>query len=311
VPNVLTPNAKQAFFDNNGKPLVSGRLFTYASGTTTKIATKVSASGANNANPIVLDYRGECNVWVSPNTAYKYVLAPPGSDDPPTAPIWTVDAIVSSQLITLYGGVDTGSANNYILNFTSNFSSLTDGIIIYFLPANTNTGASILSVNGLGGSPIIYPRGGALTAGAIVANQMTTVMYLGGSWLLMAQAAFSSLFTGTLTGMTVATTGNVDYVISGGYCTLNVGVNITGTSNTTALSMTGLPAQVRPARNITVPCSALSDNGVSMNGTASIAGGTISFSQWTVAGTRVTDGLFTAAGTKGVLAGWTVTYPLS
>lgn len=192
MPNVLTPNAKQQFFDNNGNPAVGFKLFTYAAGTSTKLATKVSASGANNTNPIVLDYRGECNVWIAPNVAYKYVLAPSNDTDPPTKPIWTVDAIVNAQLITLYGGVDTGGANAYILTFVSNFTAYQDGIVIYWVPANANTGASTINVNGLGPVNIINQNGSALTAGQLIANQVAVIMYKGTGFQLLSSGLSSS-----------------------------------------------------------------------------------------------------------------------
>src|SRR4051794_2110069 len=63
----LSPLPVQKFFTNNGNPLVGGLLFTYAAGTTTKIATyQDSAGGASNTNPIVLDFRGECRLWLDP-----------------------------------------------------------------------------------------------------------------------------------------------------------------------------------------------------------------------------------------------------
>lgn len=192
MPNVLTPSPKQQFFDNNGNPAAGYKLFTYAAGGVSKLATTVSASGANNTNPIILDYRGEANVWIPPNIAFKYVLAPPTDTDPPTHAIWTVDNIVSSQLITLYGGVDTGSANAYVLNFTSNFSALTDGVIIYWLPSNTNTGASSLSVNGTGGIPILNQDGTALYAGEIRQNQFSEVIFKGGNFYLLSDTASSA-----------------------------------------------------------------------------------------------------------------------
>jgi hypothetical protein len=89
----LSPLPVQKFFDSNGKPLVSGRLFTYVSGTSTKLATYKDQAGTLNTNPIVLDYRGEANVWLDPSLTYKFVLAPAGIDDPPTSTIWTVDNI--------------------------------------------------------------------------------------------------------------------------------------------------------------------------------------------------------------------------
>ncbi len=90
----LSPLPIQKFFDNNGRPLNGGLLYTYVAGTTTKIATYTDSSGVTqNTNPVVLDYRGEARVWLDPELTYKFVLAPVGDTDPPTRPIWTVDNI--------------------------------------------------------------------------------------------------------------------------------------------------------------------------------------------------------------------------
>ncbi len=99
---VLTPTAVQQFFDDNGEPLVGGKLFTYAAGTTTKTNTFTDENGGTaNTNPIILDARGEANVWLSLGVAYKFVLSPATDTDPPTNPIWTVDEISSPQPIPI------------------------------------------------------------------------------------------------------------------------------------------------------------------------------------------------------------------
>lgn len=86
----------QKFFDNNGNPLNGGLLFTYVAGTTTKIATYTDSTGGTpNTNPVVLNFRGEANVWLDPTLTYKFTLAPVGDTDPPSKPIWTVDNIAS------------------------------------------------------------------------------------------------------------------------------------------------------------------------------------------------------------------------
>jgi hypothetical protein len=90
---ILTPSPKQQFFGNNGRPLDGGLLFTYAAGTNNKIDTYSNASGTLNTNPIVLDFRGEANIWLDPEQTYKFVLSPRGDTDPPTNPIWSVDNI--------------------------------------------------------------------------------------------------------------------------------------------------------------------------------------------------------------------------
>lgn len=87
----LSAVPKLQFFDNNGNPLVGGKLYTYAAGTTTPLATYTDASaGTPNTNPIILDSRGEANVWLSATT-YKFLLT-----DSTDATIWTVDNISNS-----------------------------------------------------------------------------------------------------------------------------------------------------------------------------------------------------------------------
>jgi hypothetical protein len=71
----LTPTPKQQFFDANGNPLVLGKVYTYAGGTTTPIATYVDQVGATaNTNPIILDARGMANIWLQPTVSYKFLV---------------------------------------------------------------------------------------------------------------------------------------------------------------------------------------------------------------------------------------------
>ena len=85
---VLTPTPKTAFVDAAGEPLVGGKLYTYIAGTTTLQATYTDSTAATaNTNPIILDSRGEANVWLG-GAIYKFVLK--DADD---ALIWTVDNI--------------------------------------------------------------------------------------------------------------------------------------------------------------------------------------------------------------------------
>lgn len=190
--DILVPYLVQKFFDNNGNPLFNGQLYTYAGGTTTPLATYTDSTGETpNANPVILNARGEANVWIPPNTAYKFVLQDASSNT-----IWTVDNVIISQLLTLYGGTDTGSANAYLVTFTANFVSLADGIIVYFTPSNTNTGASTLNVNSTGIKPLVNSDGSALLAGQIVGTQIVGVIYKGGSWYLLGPYSTAPLFPG-------------------------------------------------------------------------------------------------------------------
>ncbi len=62
----LLPNAVQQFFDNNGNPLSSGKVYTYDAGTSTLRTTwKDSAESIPNTNPIVLDAGGKAIIYGS------------------------------------------------------------------------------------------------------------------------------------------------------------------------------------------------------------------------------------------------------
>lgn len=95
------------FFDNNGLELTGGKLFTYAAGGTTKINSYTTQAGTANVNPVVLNTRGECNLWLTPGTAYKFVLAPSTDTDPPTNAFWTVDNVNAATPGSFTG--DSGS----------------------------------------------------------------------------------------------------------------------------------------------------------------------------------------------------------
>ena len=62
-------------FSANGSPLVGGTLTTYLAGTTTPVATyQDMALTIANTNPITLDARGECVLWLDSAIVYKFVL---------------------------------------------------------------------------------------------------------------------------------------------------------------------------------------------------------------------------------------------
>lgn len=88
---VVMPAAKQAFFTSTGIPLVGGRVRTFVAGTSTPKATFSDAAGTiPNANPVVLDARGEALIyWAG---GYKVQL-----EDSTGAVIWTVDNYVASD----------------------------------------------------------------------------------------------------------------------------------------------------------------------------------------------------------------------
>lgn len=95
--------------DSSGNPLSGGKLYTYVTGTTTNKATYSDyALTTPNANPVVLDSRGEAEVYGT--GVYKFVLK-----DSSDTTIWTIDPAYASV-----PGYLTGSA-------TWNPASIADG----------------------------------------------------------------------------------------------------------------------------------------------------------------------------------------
>jgi hypothetical protein len=101
----LTPTPKQQFLDANGNPLVGGKVYTYAAGTTSPLTTYTDQSGSvPNTNPVILDSRGEAAIWLGV-ASYKLKLTT--STD---VEIWTVDNIVSASVQALADLSESGGS---------------------------------------------------------------------------------------------------------------------------------------------------------------------------------------------------------
>src|SRR4051794_25226741 len=79
------------------------RLFFYAAGGSTKLDTYADdVLDVANPNPITLNSLGQSDTAIFlQDAAYKVVLAPPGSDDPPTSQIFTADQVFGAQYSTV------------------------------------------------------------------------------------------------------------------------------------------------------------------------------------------------------------------
>lgn len=186
----LSPLPIQKFFGNNGRPLVGGKLFTYVAGTNTKITTYVDSSGsAQNTNPIILNFRGECRLWIDPTLVYKFVLSPPWDTDPPTNPIWTVDNITAAPLPFDNAAVASGSANSIELSIPWVTSPVAFTRVV-FKALHTNTGATTISINGGPARPVVSQALLAMGGGEITANGIYEAIYDGGSWILQWQEKY-------------------------------------------------------------------------------------------------------------------------
>lgn len=87
------PYIKNQYFDDNGTPLDGGLLYTYSAGTETDKDTYSDADGTTkNANPIVLNSAGRCDIFLE-SGAYDFLLT-----DSEGNTIWTASGITSSSI---------------------------------------------------------------------------------------------------------------------------------------------------------------------------------------------------------------------
>ncbi len=163
--------------DNDGNPLNGGYVYTYIAGTTTPKATYTDANKTTEAtNPIQLDAYGRATVYG--DGLYKFKVTYPDGVE-----IITVDNVdytyatsIDQDWSQIYG-VDSGSANTYVVTLTPSITTYTDGMPVLFKANASNTGISTLNVNGIGAVPIYKDKSTELEADDILASQLVLVVY--------------------------------------------------------------------------------------------------------------------------------------
>lgn len=160
----IIPNAKQQFIDINGNPLVGGTVGMYVVSTLTpKDTWQDAAQGVLNTNPIILDARGEAQIYGNGN--YRQILSDSlGNliwDKVTSAPIatstglWTPTFLASttpgSWTYSQQYGTYTKIGN--VVNITFNLaasgnSSATGQLLMGGLPFPSATGTAIAQTAG-------------------------------------------------------------------------------------------------------------------------------------------------------------------
>lgn len=130
--------------------------------------------------------------------------------------------------------------------YTSSGTTLSRDTVL----ASSNSGSLVSFSAGTKDVFVTYPSnksvyldasGNVVLTGALTATSIN----FGGSTL---SSYISSSYTGTLTGVTTTVTGTVYYVKVGDQVTIDTPYNaMTGTSNATTKTITGMPAAIRPA----------------------------------------------------------------
>jgi hypothetical protein len=172
----ISPDPRLQFFANDGSFLVGGKLYTYAAGTTTPLATYTSSTGGTaNTNPVILDSRGEASVWLG-SSKYKFVLK--NAND---VEVWTQDNLQAGANVDGSNATGTwpisitGNAATATLAATATYAttagSVTPGVTVDKIIAGTNitispgTGVGNVTINAASAGGTVTSVSGAGTSG--------------------------------------------------------------------------------------------------------------------------------------------------
>lgn len=145
--NLSFPSAFCQQFFKDGKPLASGKLYTYIAGSSTSVVTYKTISGGTesanmNTNPIILDMNGMADLVISKDTAYKFVLFDRN------------DVKVDEwDNVTACGSEGGGSSKEIVVDGTTNeinvSSNITQGVKHYVVSLSNTIKSAILRLLGL------------------------------------------------------------------------------------------------------------------------------------------------------------------
>ena len=226
------------FFDDNGIPLVGGKLYSYAAGTTTLLTTYTTSAGTvANTNPIILNAGGRTpnEIWQATGVLLKFALYNSVNEL-----IGTYDGIpsindpfgINSQLTSVAG------TNSITATATPSLTAYATGAIYSFIATNTNSGAATLSIDGLTATSITKNGSVALSAGDIQSGKMMLVEYDGATFQLVNNIIYGgSITNGTIVSLTAPMS-----VANGGTGVATLAANAVVLGNNTAAVQTVAPS---------------------------------------------------------------------
>lgn len=301
---VITPTPKVQFLTDNGAPLVGGKLYTYVAGTTTPQATYTDETGSTaNTNPVILDSRGEANVWLGA-ASYKFILT--DADD---VELWSVDYITAPT--TALSPVLSG---NVTISTDSSGPALkitqtgTGPVLLVQDSADPDVTPFIINSNGLVGLGTISP-----TEAIDVANDGKIQLSAAGNprTIISATSVDSIIDVSDNRNFVVRTNNNTRLTISGsGAMTFGGAITISSgglTINAGGLSVLGGGAAITGNSTVTGTFGSTGALTVSSGG-AGITGNSTVTGTFGVTGTLTAQtGLTVSAGGAGISGNSTVT----
>lgn len=307
------------YFTDTGIILSGGKVNTYLAGTSTPQATYTDSTGVTpNSNPIILGSNARLpnvSIWQPQGVSLKIIITDANNNQ------------LGPTFDQIPGIGDPTPTTNALINPASGFgadlvaNAMRSYDIISSVRAATAPSLSagqtlIICVEGLatvndskGGLFYWNPTSSATDDGLNVIKPNSVVG--NGRYLRLIQSVSSS-FTGTFTGFTTVVTATVQYRIYNNVAYMFFSTTPpTGTSNTTSMTMTGLPSVLIPSQGRFLLCCV--ENNANLEQLAGLLidnVGNCTFYLYSVATGQFSSVGFTASNAKGLPADWNVSYPI-
>jgi hypothetical protein len=276
---------KQFALSASGGALPGAKLYAYQTGTSTPQNTYQDIDLTTpHANPVVADASGFfAPIYLDPSLP-NYRLTLTTSAD---AQVWQIDGIPSNQNTAqqfrlkhtspelLFEETDASSGNK-----KWRVRADSEQLLIDIGNDAESSWVNIAALTRSGNTPGSFNFAG---------------QYLRVAGVLVATQENSTVAAATLTGVSGSVTGSVTIRRSGTKVTLHFPSTISGTSTSTAMTLTGLGSLNFSSGGVVL--TRVIDNGTVVLGTASIGTSSITF------GVGAASGTFTGSGTKGIPAG--------
>lgn len=313
----------------------TARLIVSADAASTQIAvfaapaaqsTAVVTGGPTGAQTVIRNLGAQPMLFGTNNTLRMTIASTGGItlSTPTSGTAFTVNAFATARAAQFKPG-DSSSVGVEILDPGGNGTSIrlnTTNTIGRFQIANAASSMALATNNGdwatvnpAGNITLSAPSSGtALVIGGI--NGQANATLFEGLNSINAQKNVAtyetSSFTGTLTGCTTSPTATFNYSRNGVIMCIDCSAGLTATSNTTSMTVTGMPASLTPARTQVVRCY-VTDNSTVKGARCTISGTTLTFDLEQVVGAVIvpTAAFFTNTGTKGVTAGLSIRFALT
>ena len=198
---ILTP-LRHRFYNNDGTLAAGGKVYTYEAGTTTpKISWTDSTGAVANANPIILDSKGECNLW----TSGLYKVNVTQSDD----------TQITGYPVDNIGG---GQSSYDIAGYTS--GAPTASQIVLRLPMVRQVVFDLNMAGSKGSASVAATASTTYNIAKNGVNFATMVFAIGGTSASFVAAAVTTLAIGDILSVTApaspdATLANVGFILAG------------------------------------------------------------------------------------------------